>query len=103
MIAYNIGVCMCVCYNYTSTTCLADKNFDGNYNNVIGQYKLYLSFLLIVLCIHLYLLLLPHPFISHYIPGMLKRMGMGMFMILISLVLVSSVVIVPDFASGTMS
>ncbi len=60
---------------------------------------------LIVLCIPLYLLLLC-PFISHYIPGMLKRMGMGMFMILISLVLVLSVDIVPDFVShhnGTMS
>ncbi len=57
-----------------------------------------LSSPLIVLCIPLYLLLL-RPFISHYIPGMLKRMGMGMFMILISLVLVLSVDIVPDFVS----
>ncbi len=38
--------------------------------------------LLIVLCIPLYLLLL-RPFISHYIPGMLKRMGIGMFIVLV--------------------
>ncbi len=62
------------------------------------------SSILIVLCIPLYLLLL-RPFISHYIPGMLRRMGIGMFMIIISLVLVLSVAIVPDYISypnGTM-
>ena len=40
--------------------------------------------LLIVTCIPLYLYLL-RPFISQYIPGMLMRMGLGMFLILLSL------------------
>ena len=40
--------------------------------------------MLIVICIPLYLCLL-RPFISQYIPGMLKRMGLGMFLILLSL------------------
>ena len=40
--------------------------------------------MLIVLCIPLYLCLL-RPFISQYIPGMLKRMGLGMFFVLLSL------------------
>ena len=43
-----------------------------------------LSPLLIVICIPLYLCLL-RPFISKYIPGMLKRMGLGMFLVLLSL------------------
>ena len=43
-----------------------------------------LSPLLIVICIPLYLCLL-RPFISQYIPGMLKRMGLGMFLVLLSL------------------
>ena len=40
--------------------------------------------LLIVICIPLYLCLL-RPFISQYIPGMLMRMGLGMFLVLLSL------------------
>ena len=43
-----------------------------------------LSPLLIVICIPLYLCLL-RPFISQYIPGMMKRMGLGMFLVLLSL------------------
>ena len=43
-----------------------------------------ISPLLIVICIPLYLCLL-RPFISQYIPGMLKRMGLGMFLVLLSL------------------
>ena len=43
-----------------------------------------LSPLLVTLCIPLYLCLL-RPFISHYVPGMLKRMGLGMVLIVISL------------------
>ena len=43
-----------------------------------------LSPLLIVICIPLYLCLL-RPFISQYVPGMLKRMGLGMISILLSL------------------
>ena len=41
--------------------------------------------LLIVICIPLYLCLL-RPFISQYVPGMLKRMGLGMFLVLLSLI-----------------
>ncbi len=46
-----------------------------------------LSPLLIVISIPLYLCLL-HPFLSHYIPGlgMLKRMGLGMLLALLSLI-----------------
>ena len=40
--------------------------------------------LLIVICIPLYLCLL-RPFISQYVPGMMKRMGLGMFLVLLSL------------------
>ena len=40
--------------------------------------------LLIVVCIPLYLCFL-RPFISQYLPGMLKRMGLGMFLVLLSL------------------
>ena len=40
--------------------------------------------LLVVICIPLYLCLL-RPFISQYVPGMLKRMGLGMFFVLLSL------------------
>ena len=43
-----------------------------------------ISPLLIVICIPLNLCLL-RPFISQYIPGMLKRMGLGMFLVLLSL------------------
>ncbi len=55
-----------------------------------------LSLLLIVLCIPLYLLLL-RPFISHYIPGMLKRMGIGIIIVLTSLIMIFSTTILPDF------
>ena len=44
-----------------------------------------LSPLLIATCLPLYLCLL-RPFISHYVPGMLKRMGLAIFLILLSLV-----------------
>ena len=44
-----------------------------------------LSPLLIVICIPLYLCFL-RPFVSQYIPGMLKRMGLGMFFVLLSLI-----------------
>ena len=44
-----------------------------------------LSPLLIVVCIPLYLCLI-HPFISCYVPGMLKRMGLGMLLVLLSLI-----------------
>ena len=43
-----------------------------------------LSPLLITVCIPLYLCLL-RPFISRYVPGMLKRMGLGMILALLSL------------------
>ena len=44
-----------------------------------------LSPLLVVICIPLYLCLI-RPFMSYYIPGILKRMGIGMFLVLLSLV-----------------
>ena len=44
-----------------------------------------LSPLLIVVCIPLYLCLI-RPFMSRYVPGMLKRMGLGMLLVLLSLV-----------------
>ena len=44
-----------------------------------------ISPLLIVVCIPLYLCLL-RPFISRYVPGMLKRMGLGMLFVLLSLI-----------------
>jgi peptide/histidine transporter 3/4 len=44
-----------------------------------------LSPLLTVVCIPVYLWLL-RPFISHYVPGMLKRMGLAMMLTLLSLV-----------------
>ena len=47
-------------------------------------YKGVLSPLLITICIPLYLCLL-RPFISRYVPGMLKRMGLGMILALLSL------------------
>ena len=47
-------------------------------------YKGLLSPLLITICIPLYLCLL-RPFISRYVPGMLKRMGLGMILALLSL------------------
>ena len=44
-----------------------------------------LSPLLITICIPLYLCLL-RPFISQYVPGMLKRMGLGIILVVLSLV-----------------
>ena len=44
-----------------------------------------ISPLLIVVCIPLYLCLL-RPFISRYVPGMLKRMGLGILFVLLSLI-----------------
>ncbi len=44
-----------------------------------------LSPLLTSLCIVLYLLVL-RPFVSRYVPGMLKRMGIGMLLVLLSLI-----------------
>ena len=45
-----------------------------------------LSPVLVVICIPLYLFLI-RPFMSRYVPGMLKRMGLGMLLVLLSLVL----------------
>ena len=44
-----------------------------------------LSPLLIVVCIPLYLCLI-RPFMSRYVPGMLKRMGLGILLVLLSLI-----------------
>ena len=58
-----------------------------------------LSFLLTVICIPLYLCLL-RPFISQYIPGMLKRMGLGMLLVLLSLVTSFTMVTVTQLENG---
>ena len=62
--------------------------YTYNYNETLIELILLntglLSPLLMVICIPLYLCLL-RPFISQYIPGMLKRMGLGMFFVLLSL------------------
>ena len=55
--------------------------------------------LLPIVSIPLYLCLI-RPFFSHCIPGMLKRMGIGMFIILISLVLSTSLNTVAYFVNG---
>ena len=63
-------------------------SFSG-YNETLGHSILIanglLSPLLIVVCIPLYLCLI-HPFMSRYVPGMLKRMGLGMLLVLLSLI-----------------
>ena len=61
---------------------LGDTNVEGL--ELILFHTGQLSPLLIVICIPLYLCLL-RPFISQYVPGMLKRMGLGMFLVLLSL------------------
>ena len=62
----------------------SELNYDENFANLFFLNTGLLSPMLIVICIPLYLCLL-RPFISQYIPGMLKRMGLGMFLVLLSL------------------
>ena len=62
----------------------SDLIYDESFANLFFLNTGLLSPLLIVICIPLYLCLL-RPFISQYIPGMLKRMGLGMFLVLLSL------------------
>ena len=57
--------------------------FNKTQNVIIVPILLNTSPLLIVICIPLYLYLL-RPFISQYVPGMLKRMGLGMFLTFVS-------------------
>ena len=63
------------------------------YNWTLTKFILFnnglLSPLLIVIGIPLYICLL-HPFISRYVPGMLKRMGLGMVLVLLSLLVTFS-------------
>ena len=59
--------------------------FNGTLPQHILLNKGLLSPLLISICIPLYLCLL-RPFISQYVPGMLKRMGLGMILALLSLI-----------------
>ena len=63
-------------------------SFSG-YNETLGHSILIanglLTPLLIVVCIPLYLCLI-RPFMSRYVPGMLKRMGLGMLLVLLSLI-----------------
>ena len=61
----------------------------SGYNETLGHHILIskglLSPLLIVVCIPLYLFFI-RPFMSRYVPGMLKRMGLGMLLVLLSLI-----------------
>ena len=63
--------------------------FFSGFNETLGHSILIanglLSPLLIVVCIPLYLCLI-RPFMSRYVPGMLKRMGLGMLLVLLSLI-----------------
>ena len=65
-------------------TDLVRDTYEENLAELIFFTNGLFSPMLIVLCIPLYLCLL-RPFISRYIPGMLKRMGLGMFLVLLSL------------------
>ncbi len=76
------------------------------YNDLAAMFRQYLiydelSLALIVIYMYsslpLYLFFL-RPFVSRYIPGMLKKMGMGMFIITISLAFIFFTSIVPDYA-----
>ena len=72
------------------------------YNSPVLQiliYKGLLSPLLITICIPLYLCLL-RPFISRYVPGMLKRMGLGMILALFSLLTTISMDTVEELGSS---
>ena len=62
--------------NYTTTNTFAEQLIFSN-----GLFSSLLTFI----CIPLYLCLL-RPFISQYVPGMLKRMGLGIVFVLLSLV-----------------
>ncbi len=58
-----------------------------------------LSPLLVTVCLPVYLCLL-RPFISHCVPGMLKRMGIGIFLVLLSLIASISMDAVAHFKNG---
>ena len=63
--------------------------FLSGFNETLGHSIMItnglLSPLLIVVCIPLYLFLI-RPFMSRYVPGMLKRMGLGIILVLLSLI-----------------
>ena len=67
-------------FNYS----VPDLKFSGRIPEQILLNCGLLSPLLIAICLPLYLCLL-RPFISQYVPGMLKRMGLGMILSLMSL------------------
>ena len=72
------------------------------YNSPVLQILIHrglLSPLLITICIPLYLCLL-RPFISRYVPGMLKRMGLGMILALLSLLTTISMDTVEELGSS---
>jgi peptide/histidine transporter 3/4 len=72
-------------YYYEFNGTLADEIlFNGTVLDKILINNGLLSPILIVVCIPLYLCLL-RPYISRYVPGMLKRMGLGMVLVLLSL------------------
>ena len=77
-------------YDSSSIGNISYKYFSpSGYNEILGHHILIgnglLSPLLIVVCIPLYLCLI-RPFMSRYVPGMLKRMGLGMLLVLLSLI-----------------
>ena len=69
---------------YHNTTSCHNVSYDGPLIGKIVLNNGLLSPLLVAICIPLYLCLL-RPFISRYVPGMLKRMGLGMVLVLLSL------------------
>ena len=69
---------------YYHNSSVAELKFNGTLPEHILLDSGLLSPLLITMCLPLYLCLL-RPFISRYVPGMLKRMGLAMTLILLSL------------------
>ena len=71
--------------NYYVYGYVTNVKFNGTLSEHVLLNSSLLSPLLIAISLPLYLCLL-RPFISRYVPGMLKRMGLGMILILLSLV-----------------
>ena len=71
-------------YYNNNTVTSAHLRFNGTLPEHILLNSGLLSPLLITICLPLYLCLL-RPFISRYVPGMLRRMGLGMILVVLSL------------------
>ena len=70
---------------FDNNSYLIIRSYDETLGHSILITNGLLSPLLMVVCIPLYLCLIC-PFMSRYVPGMLKRMGLGMLLVLLSLV-----------------